>query len=98
MAGAIHALGAALIWRAHEPVIAVATRLKIPPRIGANVDELKWLSFLDSLLVAVVVLVAFWIDLRFFESTLRVSASLAVIAQTLTFGLMAQGKRRVKWH
>src|SRR3989442_13943038 len=97
MAGAIHALVAALIWRGREPVIAGAKRLKIPTRIGANVDELKWLSFLDSFLVAVVVLVAFWIDLRFFESTLRALASVAVIAQTFTFGLMAQGKRRVKW-
>ena len=97
MAGAVHALGAALIWRAREPFIAGATRLKIPPRLDANVGELEWLSFLNSLLVAVVVLVAFWIDLRFFESTLRAMASVAVMAQTFTFGLMAQGKRRVKW-
>ncbi len=97
MAGAIHALVAALIWRAREPVIAGAKRLQIPPRLDANLGELEWLSFLNSLLVAVVVLVAFWIDLRFFESTLRASASVAVMAQTLTFGLMAQGKPRVKW-
>ncbi|PYS34366.1 MAG: hypothetical protein DMF75_06675, partial [Acidobacteria bacterium] len=97
MAGAIHALGAALIWRAREPFIAGATRLKIPRRIDANVGELEWLSFLNSLLVAIVVVLAFWIDLRIFESTLRASASVAVMAQALTFGLMAQGKRRVKW-
>src|SRR5438045_5954783 len=97
MADAIHALVAALIWRAREPVIAGAKRLQIRPRLEASCGELEWLSFLNSLLVAVVVLVAFWIDLRFFESTLRASASIAVMAQTLTFGLMAQGKRRVKW-
>ena len=97
MAGAIHALGAAIIWRAREPVIAWSKRLKIPTRIDPAVTELKWLSVLNSLLVATVIGLAFWVDLRFFEWPLRIAASMAVGAQALTFGLMAQGPRRVNW-
>ena len=100
MAGAIHALGTAIIWRARGPVIAWSKRLKIPPRIDPldpTVAKLKWLSILNSLLVAIVIGLAFWVDLRFFEWPLRVTASLAVGAQALTFGVMAQGPRRVSW-
>ena len=100
MAGAIHALVAASIWRAREPVIAWSKRLKIPTRIDPldpTVAELKWLSALNSLLVATVIGLAFWVDLRFLEWPLRVAASLAVVAQALTFGLIAQGPRRVNW-
>jgi len=103
MAGAIHALGAAIIWRAREPVIAWSKRLKIPTRMDPTspmdptVTCLKWLSVLNSLLVATVIGLAFWVDLRFFEWPLRIAASVAVGAQALTFGLMAQGSRRVNW-
>jgi hypothetical protein len=97
MAGAIHALGAAIIWRARGPIIAWSQRLKIPTRIDPTVTELKWLSAFNSLLVATVIGLAFWVDLRFLEWPLRVAASLAVAAQALTFGLMAQGSRRVNW-
>lgn len=97
MAGAIHVLGAAIIWRARGPVIAWSKRLKIPPRIDSTVTELKWLSVLNSLVIAIVICVAFWVDLRFFEWPLRLAAALAVAAQALTFGLMAQGPRRVNW-
>jgi hypothetical protein len=100
IAGAIHALAAAILWRARAPVIAWSKRLKIPPRIDPidpTVTELKWLSILNSLVIATVMCLAFWVDLRFFEWPLRVMASLAVAAQALTFGVMAEGPRRVNW-
>jgi hypothetical protein len=97
LAGAIHALVAAFIWRAHTRVIAWSRRLKIPPRVDPAVSELNWLSVFNSLIVAIVVYLALWIDLRFFEWSMRATASLAVAAQALTFGLMAQGPRRLKW-
>jgi hypothetical protein len=97
MALAIHALAAAIVWRAHEPVIAWSKRFKIPTRIDQTVTELKWLSVLNSLLVATVIGLALWVDLSFFEWPLRIAASLAVGVQALTFGLMAQGPRRVNW-
>jgi hypothetical protein len=97
MAGAIHALAASLIWRGREQILAWSTRLKIPPRIDATANELVWFGFFNSLVVATVVCLAFWIDLSFFPWSMRVAASLAVTAQALTFGLMAQGPHRLKW-
>ncbi len=97
VAGAIQALGAGLIWRARDVVVAWARQLKIPPRLDPTVGELQWLIVLNGLVVASVVCLAFGIELRFFEWPLRGTASLAVAAQALTFGLMAQGPRRVNW-
>ena len=97
IAGAAQAIAAALIWRAREPVVSWASRLKIPPRIDPAISELVWLSVFNSLIVAAVVGLALWIDLRFFEWPLRAGAAMAVVAQALTFGLMAQGIHRLKW-
>jgi hypothetical protein len=94
---AIHALGAAIIWRAREPLMQWSKRLRIPARIDTTAGGLKWLSLFNSLLIAAVIGLAFWVDLRFFEWPLRIAASIAVGAQALTFGLMAQGPRRVNW-
>ncbi|HMJ25450.1 MAG TPA: hypothetical protein VK475_06460 [Pyrinomonadaceae bacterium] len=97
MALAIHALGAAFIWRMRERIVAWAIRLKIPPRIDSTTSQLVWLSVLNSFIVAIVAGLAFWIELRFFEWFLRGTASLATSVQALTFALLAQGPRRVKW-
>ena len=97
IAGAVHALGAAVIWRARNPLIALAGRLKIPARIDADVKELKWLNVFTCLLVATVVVLAFWIHLSFDEWPLRLSAASVVLIQTITFALLAEGSRREKW-
>ena len=94
---AIHALSAAIIWRAREPLMQWSKRLRIPARIDTTVTGLKWLSVFNSLLIAAVTGLAYWVDLRFFEWPLRIAAAIAVGAQALTFGLMAQGARRVNW-
>jgi hypothetical protein len=97
MALAIHALGAAILWRARRPIIAWANKLKIPPRMDPEAGELLWLSYFNSLVVTVVVMLALWVDLNFTNRSLRAIVSLAVIAQAFTFGLLAQGKWRVRW-
>jgi hypothetical protein len=97
MALAIHALGAAIIWRLREPLIQWSKRLRIPARIDTTVTGLKWLSVFNSVLIAAVSGLAYWVELRFFEWPLRIAASIAVGAQAMTFGLMAQGPRRVNW-
>jgi len=94
---AIHALIASLLWRSRATLIGWATQLQIPTRMDPSAGELKWLTVFNSTAVAVVVWLAFWIDLRFFEWTLRATAALAVIAQTLSFGFMAQGRWRARW-
>jgi hypothetical protein len=97
MAGAVLPLAASLLWRGREQILAWSTRLKIPPRIDPAVNELTWLSFLNSVLVATVVCLAFWIDLSFVPWSMRGGAAMAVTAQAFTFGLMGQGPHRVKW-
>jgi len=96
-AGAVQALSASLIWRGREQVLAWTTRLKIPSRIDAAANELDWFDVFNSVLVAAVVCLAFWIDLNFFSWSMRVAAATAVTVQAFTFGLMAQGSRRLKW-
>lgn len=94
---AIYALIAGLIWRARSHVVELAQRFKIPPRIDPAAGELKWLIVFNSDVVAIVVGLALWTVLRFYEWPLRGTASLAVAAQALTFGLMAQGRGRTRW-
>jgi hypothetical protein len=97
IAGAVQTLVAALIWRARERVISWTSRLKIPPRIDPAINELGWLSVFNILIAETIVCLALWIDLRFLEWPMRAGAAMAVAAQALTFGLMAQGKHRLKW-
>jgi len=94
---AIQALVASLLWRGRVNLIKWATQLKIPARMDSSADELKWLTVFNSVVVAAVVWLAFWIDLRFLEWTLRATAALAVMAQALTFGFMARGRWRARW-
>ena len=89
---AIHALVASLMCRGRATLIKWATQLNIPPRMDPSATELGWLMFFNVAAVAVVAYLAFAIDLKFLEWTLRASAALAVSAQTLTFGFMAQGR------
>ncbi len=97
IAGAVQTLAAALIWRAREPLVSWASRLKIPPRLDPAISELGWLSVFNSLIAATVVGLAFWIELRFLEWPMRAVAAMAVATQALTFGLMAKGIHRLKW-
>src|SRR5207253_11095794 len=94
---AMYVVGASLIWRRRQTIIACAIRLRIPPRIDSSVTELTWLVVFNGGLVASVIGLAFWIDLRFSEWTLRITAALAVAVQSLSFSLMAEGKARPRW-
>jgi hypothetical protein len=62
-----------------------------------GVAELKWLSAFTILTVAAVAGLTYWIDIRFATFSLRSTAALAVAAQSLTFGLFAEGRRRDRW-
>lgn len=94
---AIYTVAASLFWRSREKIITWAERLKIPRRIESSVTQLKWLTFFNAALVAIVVLLAYWIDLGFIDWSLRITAALAVAGQALAFGLMAEGMLRARW-
>jgi hypothetical protein len=94
---AIYALSASIIWHRREQMIALAQRFGVARRLESGTTELLWLSTFTILLTAVVVSLAYWIDLSFVEFELRVSAALAVGAQFLTFGLLAEGAWVQRW-
>jgi hypothetical protein len=94
---AIYSLVMGLVWRWRSKLLDVAGQLGIPQRIEPVVTELKWLTVLNTLAVAGVAVLAYWIDVRFLTFSLRATAALAVAAQALTFGLFAEGRRRDIW-
>jgi hypothetical protein len=97
MTMAIYTIGASLLWRSREKVIEFADVLKIPRRMDPSATELKWLAVFNTLLVTIVLLLAYWVVLRFADSTSRSTAALALTGQALTFALLAEGARRAKW-
>jgi hypothetical protein len=94
IAVAVQAIVSAVLWRTREQLLGLAARLKIPPRISPITDRLRWLLVFNAVTVSLIVASVFWIDIAFDRASLRLLASLAVAAQLLTFGLMAEGRQR----
>src|SRR6185503_19703617 len=94
VAVAVQAVVSAVLWRARRPLLEFAGRLKIPPRLDAATDQLTWLLIFNAVIVSLIVASVFWIDIVFDRAMLRGLASFAVLAQILTFGLMAEGQLR----
>ncbi len=94
---AIYALLTSVVWRGRNKLMALAWKLGMPQRLDPAATELKWLSAFNIFAVATVILIAYWIDLRFLDFSLRSSAALAVVAQAFTFGLLAEGVSRDRW-
>ena len=90
---AVYSLAVALLWRWRERIIVFAEQFGIPRRINSETRELSWLSALTIVAVATIGYLAFWINLEFLDFGMRVSVSLAMAAQFLTFGLLAEGFR-----
>lgn len=97
MTMAIYTIGASLLWRSREKVIDFSDVLRIPPRMDSSTTELKWLAVFNTLLVTIVLMLAYWIVLTFADATYRLPAALAVAGQAATFALLAEGARREKW-
>src|SRR5262249_30458413 len=94
IAAALHAIIAAVLWRARRSLLDFAQRLEIPPRIDGNANQLTWLLVFNAIIVSLVVISVFRIEVAFDDGALRAMASLAVIAQVVTFAWMAEGARR----
>jgi hypothetical protein len=94
---AVYTIFVALLWHWRARLIAFAKQFGIPERVGAEVAELKWLAAVSILAVVIVGSLAYWINIDFFEPGLRGTAALAVAAQFLTFGLLAEGVWEQRW-
>jgi hypothetical protein len=93
---AIYSICVALIWHWRRRIMALAQQIRIPERISADVTELRWLARVTILAVAIIGWFTFWITLRF-DFELRCSAALAFTAQSLTLGLLAEGRSARRW-
>ena len=62
----------------------------------ADATQLQWLN---AFTVAAILAtgIAYWISLDFFDFGLRVTAALALVAQCLTLGLLAEGGAARNW-
>ena len=94
---AVYSLAVALIWCWRERIVVFAEQFGIPRRISPETRGLAWLSTLTILAVATFGYLAFWINLEFLDLGMRVSVSLAMAAQFLTFGLLAEGVQEQRW-
>ena len=97
IAAATQAIVAAIAWRGRRPLIEFAGRLKIPPRVDPRAPQLTWLLVFNSIVNSLILISVFWIEVEFASWTLRTFAAIAVVAQALTFGLLAEGPRRRAW-
>jgi hypothetical protein len=93
----VYALVTSLLWHWREHLIDFAKRIGVPERISADVKELNWLSAFNVIVVATITAFAYWINLTFDDFSLRVTAALALAAQCLTFGLLAEGRDAQRW-
>jgi hypothetical protein len=91
---AAYAVTTSALWKSRATLMKRASRLGIPERSGGAEAGLVWLVPFNAVVAALVVVLAYWIDLRFMEWPLRMLASVAVAAQVLTFGLLAEGTLR----
>jgi len=94
---AAYTIGVALLWHRRRHLIAFAQRFGVPERISPEETALHWLSAYSIVAVATVFVLAYWIDLTFLDLGLRVTAAMALAAQFLTFGLLAEGAGEQRW-
>jgi hypothetical protein len=93
----VYSLCAALVWHRRARLFAIAQRLRVPERIGADVTELPWLASFSMIAVTVIAVLACWMNLSFVDFDLRATAALAFAAQFLTLGLLAEGAQAQGW-
>jgi hypothetical protein len=94
---AVYGLIAALLWHKRATILALIERVGITPRIPPETTHVTWLSVVTVLEVIAVASIAFWANLTFMNPVLRVSAALAVIAQSVTLGFFSEGSRSARW-
>ena len=93
----VYSLVVAMLWHSRQTIIEFAKRFGIPERIDRDTTELAWLSAFSILAVATVGGLAYWINVRFLDFELRLSAAVAFAAQGVTFALIARGVVAERW-
>lgn len=94
---AMYSIGTGFIWKSREGIISNAGRLRIPARTESPLPGLVWLRVFNAVLSSSVIILAYWVVLRFEEWPMRFAAAVAVGTQGLSFGTLAQGEKRAVW-
>ncbi len=97
LVAAAYALLTSFVWKSRDTFFSFAEQLKIPQRPATPLPGLRWLRIFNSTLTASVILLAFWAVLDLKAWPMRLAGAVAVLAQTLMFGTLAQGERRGRW-
>ena len=63
----------------------------------AEATQLQWLNAFTVVALLATGILAYWINLNFLDFGLRVTAALALMAQFLTLGLLAEGGAAKNW-
>ena len=87
----------ALAWHWRHRIINFTRQFQMPERINAETTQLNWLFVFTTIVVVTIGILAYGINLTFVEVGLRATAAVALMAQFLTFGLLAEGKRAEHW-
>jgi hypothetical protein len=94
---AVYALGTALLWKNRSALIQTATRLGIVPRIESNTTQITWLSAVSIFLVVLVMMLGYITNVYSSDLDFRATAAIAVTAQVITLGLLAEGAAQTRW-
>jgi hypothetical protein len=92
-----YSLGTTLLWYKRARLMSLAESVGIVPRVGPDETHLSWLAVINVLAICTIAAIVFWMDLSFASFSMRLSAGLAVVAQSITFGLFAEGRFSEQW-
>jgi hypothetical protein len=92
-----YSLCVALLWHWRHRFIGFAAQVRIPERINSDATQLLWLNVVTVAAVTVIGMLAYWVNLDFVDFRLRLTSALALMAQFLTLGLLAEGGAAKGW-
>lgn len=87
----------ALLWRRRAGLIAFADRIGIPRRLEPESSELEWFVVVTVLAVQTIATITVLLNFSLLEFEARASAALVLIAQFLTFSVLAEGRWQQLW-
>ncbi len=91
---AAYSVATSFAFSRRDVLVNWASWLGVPPREPSPSGGAAWLTPANLWLAAMAIALAYWVDLKFDELPLRLSAAKAAVAQALAVGLLARGNRR----
>jgi hypothetical protein len=93
---AAYALFTSYLWSRRESLVKLGQRLAVQDIADDPFAGLAWLTPLNSALAIGVITASYLIDFKFVQRDMRLIAANAAVLQTVTFALLAHGRRRTE--